>query len=200
MKGNKYLIYTNKELIATKICGPHQEHIQISEGTEVEVPGGCKMKLDDHQIYGEESIQHTSKVKTQVFDWKWDAKRVLSNISQPEFLRAVHELEESAGVVSFETEDVLQQVDLNFERQENRNYFSWAKWITPVIAGVISFILSIIVVGLFRTYLRFRRPRRSSKKSSGSQVHVAHLGLPVPEPVLPQAPTTATVTFGRNRQ
>ena len=158
------------------------------------------MKLDDHQIYGEESIQHTSKAKTQVFDWKWDAKRVLRNISQPEFLRAVHELEESAGVVSFETEDVLQQVDLNFERQENRNYFSWAKWITPVIAGVISFILSIIVVGLFRTYLRFRRPRRSSKKSSGSQVHVAHLGLPVSDPVLPQAPNTATVTFGRTRQ
>ena len=42
MKGNKYLIYTNKELIATKICGPHQEHIQISEGTEVEVPEAAR--------------------------------------------------------------------------------------------------------------------------------------------------------------
>ena len=68
MKDNKYLIYTNKELVATKICGPSQEHIHVSEGTSVEVPGGCKMKLDDHQIYDEESIHHTSKAKTQMFD------------------------------------------------------------------------------------------------------------------------------------
>ena len=65
------------------------------------------MKLDDHQIYGEESIQYT-KAKTQVFDWKWDAKRVLHNISQPEFLQAGHEFEHEAGAVSFKTEDILE--------------------------------------------------------------------------------------------
>ena len=200
MKDNKYLIYTNKELVATKICGPSQEHIQVSEGTSVEVPGGCKMKLDDHQIYGEESIHHTSKAKTQVFDRKWDAKHVLRNISQPVFLQAVKYLEEAAGVVSFETEDVLQQVDLNSERRKSRNLFSWAKWITPIIAGIMSFLLSIIVVGLVQTYLRIRRPRRSSKKSSGPQVHVDHLGLPAAAVVPPSAPTTATVTIGQTRR
>ena len=30
MKDNNYMIYTKKELVATKICGPSQEHIQIS--------------------------------------------------------------------------------------------------------------------------------------------------------------------------
>ena len=78
-----------------------------------------------------------------MFDWKWDAKRILRNISQPEFLQAVKDLEEAAGVVSFETKDVLQQVDLNFEWRKSRNLFSWAKWITPIIAGIISFLLSI---------------------------------------------------------
>ena len=60
MKDHKYLVYTNKELVATKICGPNQEHFQISEGTPVEVPGHCLLKFDDHQVYGEESIHHTS--------------------------------------------------------------------------------------------------------------------------------------------
>ena len=123
MKANKYLVYTNKELVATKICGPNQEHIQISEGTSVEVPGSCRMKLDDHQIYGEESFRHSSVAKTQVFDWKWDTKRVLRNISQPKFLQALKDLEKEAWVISFKTDDILQQVDLNFEHREARNPF-----------------------------------------------------------------------------
>ena len=39
----------------------------------------------------------------------------------------MRELEQEAGVISFETEDILQQVDLDFERRESSNLFSWAK-------------------------------------------------------------------------
>ena len=67
MKDDSYLVYTNKELVATKICGPNQERIQITEGTSISILGGYKVKLDDHQIYGEESIQHTTS-ETQIFD------------------------------------------------------------------------------------------------------------------------------------
>ena len=81
-----------------------------------------------------------------MFDWKWDAKRVLRNIFLSEFLQAVKDLEEAA--VSFETEGVLQQDNLKFEQRKARNPFGWAKWVTPIIAGIISFLLSIIVVGL----------------------------------------------------
>lgn len=80
MKGINYLVYTNKELVATKMCGPNQERIQITEGTSILVPRGCKVEFDNHQIYGEESICHTT-MKTQIFNWKWDAKPVLRNIT-----------------------------------------------------------------------------------------------------------------------
>ena len=34
------------------------------------------------------------------------------------------------------------------------NLFSWAKWITPLIAAFVSFVLSIFVMGFVRLYLR----------------------------------------------
>ena len=105
-------------------------------------PRGYNLKLEDHKIYGEDSIRH-AMAETQIFDWYWDAKRVLRNISTPQFLQAMQELEHEAGVISFETEDILQQEDLDFECQESSNLFSWAKWVSPLIAAFVSFVLSI---------------------------------------------------------
>ena len=106
-----YLVYTNKEIVATKKCGPSvSQTVQFTEGTAVNFQGGCNLQLEDHKIYGEDSIR-TEISETQIFDWNWDAKRVLRNISTPQFLQAMQELEQTAGVVSFETEDILQQED-----------------------------------------------------------------------------------------
>ena len=66
----------------------------------------------------------------------------------------MQEMEHEAGVISFETEEILQQVDLDFERRESSNLFSWAKWITPLIAAFISFVQSIFVMGFLRLYLQ----------------------------------------------
>ena len=110
------------------------------------------MQLEDHKIYGEDSIR-TEVSDTRIFDWNWDAKRVLRNISTPQFLQAMQELEHEAGVISFETEDILQQVDLDFERREARDVFGWAKWITPMISAIISFVLSMFVMGFVRLFI-----------------------------------------------
>ena len=105
--------------------------------------------MEDHNIYGDDSIRHTES-NTQIFDWNWDAKRVIRNILTPQFLQAMQELEHEAGVISFEPEDILQQVDLDIERRESRDVFGWPKWITPLMVAGISFILSIFVKGFLR--------------------------------------------------
>ena len=60
-------------------------------------------------------VQVLAGSEPKIFDWRWDAKRVLKNISESQFKDAIRELEHEAGMISFETEDILQQVDLNFE-------------------------------------------------------------------------------------
>ena len=75
MKGDIDLVNTSKELVATKICGPNQERIQITKGSSISIPRGCQVKLEDHQIYGEESLRHQA-TESQIFDWKWDTKRI----------------------------------------------------------------------------------------------------------------------------
>ena len=70
------------------------------------------MKLEDHKIYGEESIRHSTS-ETRIFDWNWDAKRVLRNICTPQFLQAMQLLEHEAEVILFETEGILQQLYLD---------------------------------------------------------------------------------------
>ena len=69
-------------------------------------------------------------------------------------------LEHRAGVISFETEDILQQVDLDFEHRESSNLFSWAKWVTPLLVAFVSFVLSIFVMGFVRLYLQARENRQ----------------------------------------
>ena len=96
-----------------------QETIQITGGTTISIQGGFHV---NHKIYGEESIRH-STLDTRIFDWNWDAKRLLRNITTPQFIQVMWELEHKAGVISFETEDILQQVDSDIERHESNNLF-----------------------------------------------------------------------------
>ena len=65
----------------------------------------------------------------------------------------MQDLEHEASVISLE-------VDWDFERRESRDVFGWAKWITPLISAVISFVLSIFVMGFVRLYLHARRNRQ----------------------------------------
>ena len=92
------------------------------------------MKLDAHQIYGEVSIRSTSTAKTQIFDWKWDAKKDLRNS-----LSACKPSENS----NTKPELFLSRQRISYNKsiatlndKKPRNPFGWAKWITPLIAGL----------------------------------------------------------------
>ena len=148
------------------------------------------MQLEDHKIYREDSIR-TKVSDTQIFDWSWDAKRVLRNISTPQFPLAMQELEHEAGVISFETEDILQQVDLDFKRREARNLFSWAKWVTPLISAVISFVLSMFVMGFVRLFLHaHRNPNPKPAQPETARVQVEFAQAPAPPVYRSEVPVT----------
>ena len=110
----------------------------------------------------------------------------------------MQELEQAAGVISFETEDILQQVDLDFERQEARDLFSWAKWVTPLISAVISFVLSIVVLGFVRLFLhahRNRNPKSAPPEAARLQVEFAQAQVPAPPVYQPAYPQEVAVTY-----
>ena len=71
-------------------------------------------------------------------------------------------------MTSFETEDILQQVDLNFEKGEAHGTFGWAKWITPLISGAISFTVAMILVGVGKAYYAHFQAQRSPTPSAPS--------------------------------
>ena len=119
----------------------------------------------DLRIY-ESTVLPGSEPK--VLDWRWDAKRILKNISESQFQDAIRELEHEAAMISFETEDILQQVDLNFENGEAHNTFGWAKWITPLIAGAIYFIVAMILLGVGKAYYAHYQAQRSPAPSAPS--------------------------------
>ena len=167
-----------------KRCGPSiQETVQVTKGTAINTPGGCNLPFQDHKIYGEDSIRHAAS-DTCIFDWNWDAKRVLRNICTPQFLQAMQLLEHEAEVILFETEGILQQLYLDFERKESRDVFGWAKWITPLISAVISFVLSIFVMGFVRQYLHAQknRQRRPTKPSHPETARIQGDFAPAPPP------------------
>ena len=58
-------------------------------------------------------------------------------------------------MISFETEDILQQVNLNFERHESSNLFGWAEWVTPLITGLAYGLTAIDRYGLFFSYCHY---------------------------------------------
>ena len=69
-------------------------------------------------------------------------------------------------MISFETEDILQQVDLNFEKEEAHDTFGWAKWITPLISGAIYFTVTMILLGVGKAYYAHYQAQRSPKPSA----------------------------------
>jgi hypothetical protein len=180
MKADEYLVYTNKELVATRICGAESEQMQITEGTRIKVPTGCRVRLVDHQIYGEDSFKYSHQ-ETQIFDWTWDAQRLIRNVSGEAFKTALQELEHEAGMLSFETEDILQQIHLDNDRREARDYFGWAKWITPLISGFMSCVVSIAIIGFLRLYLIYR------SRAQSPQTLPVHLQLGGSYPSAPPA-------------
>ena len=167
LSGEEYFIYTRKDLLVTRTCGATQTQLEISEETRINVSAGCNVRLEGHQIYGEESAVLPGS-KPEVFDWRWDAERNLKNISESQFKDAIRELKHEAGMISFETEEILQQFDLNFEKVEAHDLFGWAKWITPLISGFIYFTVAMILLGVGKAYYARYQAQQSHAPSAQS--------------------------------
>ena len=176
--GEEYLTYTHKDLLATRTCGATQTQLEITEGTQINLSAGCNVRLEDHQIYGEESVVLPGS-EPKILDWRWDAKRILKNISESQFKDAIRELEHEAGMISFETEDILQQVDLNFEKVESHDLFGWAKWITPLISGFIYFTAAMILLGVGKAYYaRYQAQRSPAPSAPAYTINMEYPGQP----------------------
>lgn len=161
LQGSDFLVYTNRELLAERICGNRHDSVQIREGTIVSVPQGCRLKLEQHQIYGEVGI-HRGFESPKIFDWTWDAQRVLRNHSGPELASAIQAMEHEAGMSSFETEDLLQQMDLHRLQKELEktkeetleintslnNPFGLVHWIAAILSSITTFVSTLIVIKL----------------------------------------------------
>ena len=165
-----YLVYTNRQVMAERHCGTQHETLAIQEGTTIEVEAGCRIQLDQHQIYGEASFTKVFD-NPKVFTWAWDANRILRNHSGPLLHEAIKALEHEAGMTSFETEDLLQQMELQqlqqaaelakverLElRQEISSPFSFFHWISIGVSAVITFLAVTLVAACIIRYVRWRR-------------------------------------------
>ena len=43
LSGDKYLVYTRNDLLATRTCGATQTQLQITEGTTIKISAGCNV-------------------------------------------------------------------------------------------------------------------------------------------------------------
>jgi hypothetical protein len=175
LRGSDFLVYTNRELMAERICGERHDSVQIREGTIVSVPQGCRLKLEQHQIYGEVGI-HRGFENPKIFDWTWDAQRVLRNHSGPELASAIQAMQHEAGMASFETEDLLQQMDLHRLQEElNKaqletvkintslnNPFGIVHWIAAILSSLTTFVSTLLVI----KFVQWIQNRRSLKASA----------------------------------
>jgi hypothetical protein len=164
---NNYLIYTNRQMVAEKLCGKRHESISIKEGTRVTVEKGCKIKLDQHQIYGENSFVHAFE-SPKVFVWDWDAQCVLRNHSGPQLRQALEALTHEAGQTFFETEDILQQIEMQQLKmqielleqvkleQRLNNPLSMFHWIGVGISALVTFVLITLLAMCLRQYITYR--------------------------------------------
>lgn len=193
MQGDNFLVYTSKDIIAERICGNQHEAIQIQEGSMVSVPSGCRMKLEEHQIYGEAGLSAGFETP-KIFEWSWDAKRVLRNLSGTDLSEAIQAMEHEAGMSSFETEDLLQQRELQQLRQEIEqaetethklqttvtNPFQLVYWIAPLIASLGTFTTTFLILAIIKWWLRNRRCQRGPTPSAPAgpaiMMQGAHLG------------------------
>ena len=165
-----YLIYTNRQVMAERHCGNQHETLPIQEGTTISVDSGCRIKLDQHQIYGESSFTKVFE-NPKVFSWSWDANRILRNHSGDALKHAIQALEHEAGMTSFETEDLLQQMELQqlqqaadlaqVERLELQQTlespFSFFHWISIGFSAIITFVVVTLVAWCVIRYLRMRQ-------------------------------------------
>jgi hypothetical protein len=125
---------------------------------------GCQIKLDHHHIYGENSFSQTFQ-NPKVFTWSWDAQRILRNHNQTALNQAAFALQHEAGMMSFETEDLLQQVELQqlqlqMEGLEHvkiadhlKNPWALFHWISIGISALFTFVCITIVAFCLRRYI-----------------------------------------------
>jgi hypothetical protein len=196
LKGSDFLVYTNRELMAERICGEKHDSVQIREGTIVSVPQGCRLKLEQHQIYGEVGI-HRGFENPKIFDWTWDAQRVLRNHSGPELASAIQAMQHEAGMASFETEDLLQQMDLHRLQEElNKaqletvkintslnNPFGIVHWIAAILSSLTTFVSTLLVI----KFIQWIQNRRTLKASAPP--------LPMAPPLVYQPPANPPLQF-----
>ena len=191
---SSFLVYTNRQLVTERYCGNGHETITVQEGTLLSVPPGCRVKLEQHQIYGESGISRAF-ANPKVFSWTWDAQRVLRNHSGPELTLAMHAMEHEAGMSSFETEDLLQQMEINqlqtaLDESNKRqleledqasNPWAFVHWIGILISALVTFVAVTIIAGCLIRY--FRHVQASWSKPSAPV-----LELPMIAPPPNQAP------------
>jgi hypothetical protein len=183
---NNYLIYTNRQMVAEKHCGTKHESISIKEGSHVNVGPGCKIKLDQHQIYGENSFVQTFD-NPKVFVWDWDAQRVLRNHSGPQLRQALEALTHEAGQTFFETEDILQQIEMqqlklqvDILEQEKldvklNNPLSMFHWIGIGVSALVTFVLITLFAMCLRQYITYRlRSHHTPTTPSAPALEMAH--------------------------
>jgi hypothetical protein len=194
---SRFMVYTNRVLVAEKYCGDAtHESVNIQEGSIVQVGPGCRLKLDSHQIYGEQGINRAFD-DPRVFSWTWDAKRVLRNFSGEHLDRAFAAMEHEAGMTSFETEDLLQQLDIQRLEQELEhaqteqkllvqnlnNPFSIFHWIGVGMSALVTFVAVTILAGCaIRSFRQLSQARYQPPSPNNP-----HLALEMPAPSAPVA-------------
>ena len=83
-------------------------------------------------------------------------------------------------MISFETEDILQQVDLNFEKVEAHDVLGWAKWITPLISGFIYFTVAMILLGVGKAYhAQYKAHRLHAPSAPSYTINMENPGQPL---------------------
>jgi hypothetical protein len=205
----RFLVYTNRVLMAEKYCGESQhESLHIQEGSIVQVDAGCRIKLDAHQIYGERGYSRAFD-DPKIFSWTWDAKRVLRNFSGAHLDQAFAAMEHEAGMTSFETEDLLQQMDIQrleqeLERAESEqatlvrdlsNPFSIFHWIGVGISALVTFVAVTVLAGcLIRRFRQLSDQMHQRPPSSNPMLELPAPSAPVVAPLA--APPTGARPLG----
>jgi len=199
----RFLIYTNRVLMAEKYCGESQhESVNIQEGSIIQVDAGCRLKLDSHQIYGERGFSRVFD-DPRVFSWTWDAQRVLRNFSGTHLEQAFAAMEHEAGMTSFETEDLLQQMDIQRLEQEleqaqadhrtiaqslNRPLSAF-HWIGIGISALVTFVAVTILSGcLIRRFRQITDQMRHRPPPSNPMLELPAPTAPVAIPVAGRRP------------
>jgi hypothetical protein len=159
LKGQEYLVYTKNELVVQKVCGQKHLPLHIRAGTQIGVESECRVHLEDHRIYGEEN-QVVDLGQVQIFDWFWDATRIIRNASKSVFQQAIRDLEHASGQLRMEPDEILQRIDFNEEKIEWNDSYSWAKWISPIIMS--GFSVGSTFLGISFMIFLYRKFRSST--------------------------------------